>query len=246
MEKLVYILWRDAHEADTAFNTRLLRELSAELLGLGAARLSINVVDEAVAAGAPLRQETTRPAPAGMVSFWLNSSHVRAPCEAAVQRAAPRIAGYAVSELTVLPNTGVVEDGVRTHGFSQLALVTKPPRLTYEGWLEVWLRDQTKIAVETQSTFFYCQNVVNRRLTYGAPDWHAIVSEGFPLGALTDPQVFFNAAGDPERYKENLDRMMQNCHRFIDFDKIDVIMTSEFRFGGWADLDRGRTGMRDP
>jgi len=86
MEKLTYILWRDAQEAAGGFNTRLLRELSAELLALGAARLSINVVDDAVAPGAHLRQENTRPAPAALVSFWLNSAHVRAPLEAAVQR----------------------------------------------------------------------------------------------------------------------------------------------------------------
>ena len=245
MEKMIYVLWRDAQNAEDQFNTRLLQELSSELLTLGAARLSINVVDAAVAPGAHLRQENTTPPPAALVSFWLNSCHVRAPLQAAVQRAAPRIAGYAVSESTALPNTIAVPDGVRTRGFSQIALITKPPRLTYEGWLEIWLRDQTKVAVETQSTFYYCQNIVNRHLTHGAPDWHAIVEEGFPIEALTDPEVFFAAPGDPTRYKENLDRILQNCGRFLDFDKIDVIMTSEHRFGGWTDLERGKAGVRD-
>jgi hypothetical protein len=245
MEKLTYLLWHDAQEPGSAFNNRLLRELSGELQALGAARLSINVVDEAVAAGAHLRQENTRPPPSAQVSFWLNSAHVRAPLETALQAAAPRIAGYAVTESTALPNATVEPDGTRTAGFSQIALITKPPRLTYDGWLEIWLRDQTRIAVETQSTFYYCQNIVNRRLTHGAPDWHAIVEEGFPIGALTDPEIFFAASGDPAKYRANLDRMMQNCHRFLDFDKIDVIMTSEYRFGGWTDLERGKAGVRD-
>jgi len=245
MEKLTYILWRDAQESEGGFNTRLLRELSAELLALGADRLSINVVDEAVAPGAHLRQENTKPTPSALVSFWLNSAHVRAPLEAALGLAAPRFAGYAVTESTALPNTATVPDGTRTRGFAQIALITRPPRLTYEGWLEIWLRDQTKVAVETQSTFHYAQNIVNRRLTYGAPGLDAIVAEGFPLGALSDPQMFFAAEGDPARYQANLDRMMQNCRRFLDFDKIDVILTSEYRFGGWADLDRGKAGVRD-
>ncbi len=244
MEKLTYVVWRDAHEPEEVFNARLLQELSAQLQALGAARLSINVIDEVVAAGAPLRQECTRPSPAGLVSFWLNSAHVRAPLEAALQAAVPRLAGYAVTESTALPNIAAGPDGIRTAGFAQVALITKPPRLTYEGWLEIWLRDQTKIAVETQSTFYYCQNIVNRRLTHGAPDWHAIVEEGFPIGALTDPHIFFDAAGDPEKFKTNLDRIMQNCSRFLDFDKIDVLMTSEYRFGGWTDLDRGKIGVR--
>ena len=29
--------------------------------------------------------------------------------------------------------------------------------------------------------------------------------------------------------------MMNSCDRFIDRDKIEVLVTSEFRFGGWAD-----------
>src|SRR5271170_5482651 len=98
MEKLTYVLWRDAQDAESDFNSRLQRELSAELLALGAARLSVNLVDDAVAPGAHLRQENTRPMPSALVSFWLNSSHVRAPLEAALRRAAPRFAGYAVTE----------------------------------------------------------------------------------------------------------------------------------------------------
>jgi len=34
---------------------------------------------------------------------------------------------------------------------------------------------------------------------------------------------------------DRLDRMMTSCGRFIDTDRIDVLITSEFRFGGWGD-----------
>ena len=36
-------------------------------------------------------------------------------------------------------------------------------------------------------------------------------------------------------FDERLDTMMTSCGRFIDMDKIDVLITSEFRFGGWCD-----------
>jgi hypothetical protein len=41
--------------------------------------------------------------------------------------------------------------------------------------------------------------------------------------------------------------MMTSCGRFIDVDKIDVLITSEFRFGGWADNDEqpGYESTRD-
>jgi hypothetical protein len=37
------------------------------------------------------------------------------------------------------------------------------------------------------------------------------------------------------KFQERLDRMMASCARFIDFDKIDVMITSAFRFSGWTD-----------
>lgn len=238
MEKLVYVVWKDGAEPDAAFNERLLGPVRARLGDAGVQRLQINVVDATVAPGAHLRQQNVRPAPAGLVSFWLNSSHVRLPPESILQEATARIAGYAVTESTVLPIAEAATDGARTRGFSQLAFITQPPRLPYEGWREIWLRDQTPVAVETQSNFYYCQHIVNRILTPGAPVWHAIVEECFPIEALTDSQVFFDAVGQPEKFAANLKRMMDNVARFIDTDKIDVILTSQFRFGGWADLPR--------
>ncbi len=236
MEKLIYVLWKDAAESDAALSSRLLGTVRDRLQSLGAQRLKVNVADAAVAAGAHLRQANVKPAPSALVSFWLNSSHERDPLEAALGEAAPRLAGYAITESTVLPNIAPNADGVRTRGFSQLAFITQPPRLTYEGWLEVWQKTHTKLACETQSTFYYCQNIVNRCLSHGAPIWHAIVEEHFPTEAMTDPHVFYDAVGNPERYQANLKRMMDSCQRFVDFDKIDVLLTSEYRFGGWADL----------
>ena len=45
---------------------------------------------------------------------------------------------------------------------------------------------------------------------------------------MTDPQAFFDAAGDEDKFQRNLQAMMESCQRFIDFDKIDVIPTSQY------------------
>ena len=94
----------------------------------------------------------------------------------------------------------------------------------------------TPVGLLTQSNFFYCQNIVNRVLTYGAPMLGCIVEERFPKAALTDPHAFYNAVGAPKKYESNLARMMESCARFIDFDKIDVLVTSAYQFGGSTDL----------
>jgi hypothetical protein len=233
MEKLVYLVWK-GHEDPGAFNQRLLGEVRRKLTTLGAERLQVNVPDDAVASGTGLRIVNLHPQPTALISFWLNSSHIRKPFEQVLEDAAPRIAGYAVTESTVLPITEPTPDGTRMHGFAQLALIQKPPRITREAYIDVWLSSHSKIACDTQSTFHYVQNIVNRVLTAGAPDLLSIVEEGFPLEALTDPHAFY-AASSQSDYEDRLDQMMTSCGRFIDMDKIDVLVTSLFRFGGWAD-----------
>ncbi|MBP1685510.1 MAG: hypothetical protein H6Q33_1653, partial [Deltaproteobacteria bacterium] len=107
-----------------------------------------------------------------------------------------------------------------------------PPRLRYEHWRDLWLDGHTPIGIETQSNFGYRQNIVVRRLTYGAPPCDGIVEENFPAAAMTSPHAFYDAVGDEARYQARLQRMMESCHRFIDFDKIDVIIASEYVMKG--------------
>ena len=72
------------------------------------------------------------------------------------------------------------------------------------------------------------QNVVVRALTHAAPGYDAIVEERFPAAAMTDPHAFFDAVGDEEKFQRNVAEMMDSCGRFIDFDKIDVVPTSQY------------------
>jgi hypothetical protein len=104
-----------------------------------------------------------------------------------------------------------------------------PPRLSYEAWRQIWFNEHTPIGIETQANFRYAHNVVVMPLTEGAPPFRGIVEEGFPPEALHDSQAFYNAAGDEQRHQRHLQSMMDSCVKFIDFDRIDVIATSEYR-----------------
>jgi hypothetical protein len=235
MEKLIYLLWRDSGKPDALFNESLLGPVPHRLIGLGAQRVQVHVVDSAVAAGANLRFETMKPMPCAMVSFWLNAAHARVPYEAVLEEAAPRIAGYAVSESVVLPIGKAEPDGVRIPGFSQIALFRKLPGITQEGFLHIWMRDQTKVGPETQETFYYGQNIVVRALTPGAPPLDGIVDECYPIEAMTDHLVYWRANGSQETYQAHLKREMDNVARFIDGDSVSAFIASTYRFGGWSD-----------
>lgn len=238
VEKVIYVVWRQPADAIADFNARLMGPIANELERLGAVRLQINVVDDAVEEGAVLRLEPMRPSPDAMIAFWLNAAHDRLQCEQAIEAACGRIAGYAVAESTVLPGTDTPGAGGRIRGFSQLAFIYKKPGLGYDGFLDIWMRDQTIVGPATQDTFYYCQNIVTRALTVGAPAWDGIVEEWYPEAAMTDPLVYWKANGSEELQKTHYKREIDNITRFLDLEATSAIITSAYRFGGWSDQKR--------
>jgi hypothetical protein len=229
MEKIVYLLWKPEGESPDAFRDRLLRDVARGLLDAGALRLQVNAADSAVAPAAGARMVCTRPQPDALVSLWLHTHTARRAVEGALAAAAPRSAGYLVAESEPIVNTDQRTSlGQRTPGYAQIALIQRPPRVAPGHWIEIWQGSHTKVAIETQSTFRYVQNAVVRPLTHGAPSYDAIVEEGFPAAAMTSLEAFYDAVGDKEKLRANQTRMVESCQRFIDFDKIDVIPTSEY------------------
>ena len=116
----------------------------------------------------------------------------------------------------------------RVEGMCQVVFLQKPDRLSYEQWLDTWHHSHTQVAIDTQSTFGYRQNVVARALTEGAPPCDAIIEENFPAAAMNSQQAFYAAVGDEVKFRANQKAMIDSCVRFIDFDKIDVLPTSEY------------------
>lgn len=230
MEKVIYALWKDPGEDVARFNARLLGDIASRL-GETAHAVRINIQDDSVAAGNSPRMASTRPQMDAVVQLWLPSANEpeRAAADAIIADAAPRYAAWLASESTIIANTlHPPTPGARTEGFSQIVFLGLPPRLSWDGWRDAWQRQHSAVAADTQSNFEYVQNLIVRPLSYGAPAYAAMVEECFPAAALTDETVYFDAVGDPARLAENQRLMMESCARFIDFDRIDCIPTSQF------------------
>jgi EthD domain len=229
MEKLVYVFWRRSGQEPQQLRRTLLSEVRAGLDSLGVARLQVNIADLAEREAGLRRMGRTEPLPDGLVSFWLTSAYRRGPAEKVLAEVFERMAGYSVVESTILTNRahppGPAE---RTWGYSQVALLHVPAHMSFEEWRRVWLTQHTPVAIETQSNFRYVQNVVLQSLTDGAPPWRGIVEEAFPLEAMQDPHLFFDAVGDDAKLQGNLARMMESVHRFLEPDGTDLIRTSEY------------------
>jgi hypothetical protein len=230
MEKLAYVVWKRGAEPDARFAQRLLGEVAPRLRA-ECERLRISVVDDDVAAGAKLHLGKLDPRPAGLVSFWLEQSQERSACEARLAAACERIAGYLVVESRPLVNTAHRAPlGARTPGFALVSCIVAKDGLAEDEFIRLWYEVQRDTAIETQSTFGYVRNEIVRALTKDAPRWDAIVEENFPIGALDDPAVFYDAAGDPAKLRRHQERMFRAVERFLALDRIESHPMSEYDF----------------
>jgi len=109
-----------------------------------------------------------------------------------------------------------------------VVFMSPPASMSREDWLAVWKDSHTQVAIDTQSTFGYRQNLVVRCLGEATPPCHAIVEENFPPEAMTSDHAFYATGGDEALLKKNMAAMMESCARFIDFAHIDVIPMSEY------------------
>ena len=223
MEKLAYLLFDNADRSGSELRAALLEKAVPALREAGAEQIIVNVQDEDVAAGQPMRRSD--PPIRSMVAFWMQCADGRQACEAALAAQVQRSAGYLVVESRPLVHT--INPGGRTEGMNQVTCISRKPGMSDDDFYSYWHSEHKRVAFETQSTTGYVRNVIQRAVTPDAPLWDAIVEETFPIGALSDPKVFYAAKDDAE-LKANVDRMMESCHRFLDFEPMECTHMSEY------------------
>ncbi len=182
--------------------------------------------EQTIEAALPLRMINTSHPKDLFISFW-QDTHELAPQLLNLLKTNSE----AFQEYLCLENTPLTfqsnEVGLQPH-YHQVALLKRPENLTQEQWLDTWINSHTQIAIETQSTFIYIQNICTSIQPRG--DWplmDAIVEEGFPLEACSDREVFFDAKGNPELKTEHEQEMIASCLRFIDFENFDCLPTQQ-------------------
>lgn len=239
MEKVIAALWGPEGEDHAVFGARVLSGLPAALTAAGAQRVRLNLRDQAVAAGSALVQRWQDPQQAAVVQFWLPSANARfrGAIDAALAAHSDHFAAWLVCESTIIAHAGhspqTLAPGAaphRTRGWSQASFISFRPDMPRAAAIAHWHSHHTRVAIETQSNFEYVQNLIVCPLTADALAYDAFVEECFPLEALSDPQVFFDAVGQPEKFAANAATMMESCGGFIDFTRIDIIPTSQFDF----------------
>lgn len=231
MEKLMYPLWkRDEQDVD-AFRDLLLADVAQPLCTASGVRgVRLCVADSAVAPAARRRMQSSASLPDAVLSLWVDAASEAQQWEPRIDQHVARKTAYLVAEAEPLKSQVAhpSKAGERVYGMCHVVYMSPPDTLTREEWFAIWKDSHTQIAIDTQSTFGYRQNVVVRLLTPDTPACHALVEENFPPEAMQDDHAFYATGGDEALLERNMTTMMESCARFIDFEKIDVIPMSEY------------------
>jgi hypothetical protein len=226
MEKLLYLLFADADRPGDKLRDSVIQNAVPRLREAGATKIRLSVHDSDVQ-GSNLLTRSDPPIRA-MLTFWLEAIDDRHECESILAASAVRIAGYLVTESAVMVPPR--QTGERTPGMNQVTCIAQRKDISDEEFRRIWHNDHKKVAIETQSTFGYTRNVISHALTPDAPAWAAIVEETFPIEALHDPKVFYDANND-EELAANMKTMMDSCQRFLDFEPLEFSHMSEYELG---------------
>lgn len=191
------------------------------LAAAGAERVQVNLDDADVAPamrfgpGAPI---------VAVVCAWTTDP---AAVVAVLAETDPGLHAWRVTERRPIEPPEVA-DGVRAETLANFALLRRPEDMTREEYLADWLERHTPIAIRTQATFGYLQNVVEECLTPGGTDVAAIVEELFPPAAMTDMHAFYGSGGDDEELHRRITELMESVGRFGADKGLDLVPTSRY------------------
>jgi len=217
VNKNMFLLW-DVEQ--TALHDQALH---AALRAAGADRVQLNVDDEPVADAMRFGQ-FEQPVRA-IVSTWAADPTAVATALADVGR----VHGYAVDERRRLdpPESW---DGCRADALANVAILRRPESLPREEWLRIWMVDHTPVAIRTQATFGYVQNLVTGPVTDDAPHIDALVEELFPSAGITAMHAFYGSGGDDAELNRRLTELMASVERFGAGENLELVPSSRYLY----------------
>jgi hypothetical protein len=217
--KLMYAAWGDDLPSRLRDD-----ELRVRLQQAGVRRLQLNLDDADVAPA--MRIATGEDHIGAIITAWADDD---VPVTEVLRSATDRLAGWEVDERLPIPPPETAQ-GARMDALANVAVLKRPDDLDREEWLHRWLVDHTPIAIATQATFGYVQNIVTRPLTDAPRQVDALVEELFPSAGMVDMHAFYGSGGDDQELNDRLTRLMTSVAR-IGFDHdIDLVPGSRYVF----------------
>jgi hypothetical protein len=232
VEKVVWLLWGDPARPTDVVDR--LRPLVAEpsVLGLGVAQHD----QSAAEAPPPVPYPADEQVHVAEAWAWLANYQSRQVVEDAIAGLELPWAAYLVVE-SVVDDYGTTRhaaartwpDGERSPGVLTVALIHRPPGMDDATWIHNWHEVQSPVSGELQPRCRYVRNQVVRALTAEAPVVDGIVDEAWPSAAhVADPMLFFDAGGDRDVLRANVERMLASGAGCLDMDRFRTATMSEY------------------
>jgi hypothetical protein len=201
-------------------------KLRARLAEVGVSRFQLNVDDEAVAPAMRFGPGDAQGRPiTAVVALWTEGDPGAAV--GVLAALAPAVHAWRVAERRPIEPPPVA-DGVRADSLANIAVLRRPDGMSREEYLDIWLGDHTTIAMATQATHGYVQNIVEEAMTPSSPEISAIVEELFPMAGMTDMHAFYGSGGDDEELNRRLTELMASVARFGADQGLDLVPTSRY------------------
>ena len=124
------------------------------------------------------------------------------------------------------PVTPQLAVGETFGGTMQLCCFQRKANLSDATLRSRWFEQHTDIAIETQQTLGYRQNLV---LDCGEPFFDGIVEEYFSEAAATDMTAFFADGHDETRMWQHIEALTKSSESFLDLNKSEVIHLTDTR-----------------
>ncbi|MBJ7288637.1 MAG: EthD domain-containing protein [Williamsia sp.] len=202
-------------------------DVRAALTDAGADRVQLNIAGVPEVAGA-MALSTFVPPIDAIVSAWSDSRPE--PIAEVLAGLTDRVVGWEVTERRPLPPPETW-DGSRADALANVAFLRRPDTLDRAEWLHRWLEDHTPIAIATQATFGYLQNIVERPVTPDLEHVDAIVEELFPPAAVGDIHAFYGSGGDDAELSRRMTALLDSVVRIGAHENIDVVPTLRYLYG---------------
>jgi hypothetical protein len=199
--------------------------LHAALAAVGVRRLQVNldVGDEGVLrlhTGTPIRAVATSWTDDGGLGIAEGVGEV-------FRQVAPTLFGWRVEERVPVPPPET-PDGERTDALANVAFLRRPAEMAHDDWIAHWHGPHTDVAIRTQATFGYVQNVVVGSLTPETPRVDGIVEELFPRAAMTDLHAFYGSGGDQAELDRRITELMASVSAFGADRDLDLVPTDRW------------------
>lgn len=200
--------------------------LHQRLADAGVRRLQLNLDDADVAPA--MRIATGASHIGAVISVWTDQAADE--ITAALTEATTTLAGWEVDERLPIPPPDSPH-GERMDTLANVAVLRRPDELARDEWLHRWLVDHTPIAIATQATFGYVQNIVTRPVTDDPPRVvDALVEELFPSAGMVDMHAFYGSGGDDHELNDRLTRLMASVTRIGFGHDIDLVPSSRYAY----------------